>query len=509
MLILKRRDEVHATNGFNPRILAPWIRFNNFQDFSEPGHGMPKSLEEPHDVVDARDPEASQTLFNSAVEGHVLVKNNDTLPLESLQPKLISIFGYSAQSPNSLNPTLGEQGSFGWQFGAQSITAEEVYSGFTGIAWNFSTIAMNGTMIHGGGSGATTPSAFASPFDALRSRASQDGTVIWYDFKSPQPVIPAESDACIVFGNAWASESYDRPALRDDYTDGLIKHVADHCEKTIVVFHSAGVRLVDNFVEHENVKAIIFAHLPGEETGNALAALLYGDENFSGKLPYTVPKNESHYGDLQYSDLPRDTLDPFHNFPQSQFSEELYIDYRHFDRAEIKPRYDFGFGLSYTTFRLFNLNAVSASENSTSFAEWPTGDIVQGGREDLWDVLEYIYATVENNGNVAGAEVAQLYLTIPNSPPKQLRGFSKHYLEPGESTQVEFQLTRRDASIWNVTAQDWQLQQSVPFNVTVGTSRGDSALEGSFSFSSEEEPEESVDTSSAIANKLKLMVAGE
>lgn len=448
---------------------------------------MPKDLTVPHDIVDARDPEAAQTLFNGAVEGHILVKNDkDTLPLDHLEAKLISVFGYSAESPNVVDSTVDEADVVAWNLTGQPIAIEEIRWGFN---QNLSAVAMNRTLIHGGGSGATSPVSFTSPFEALRLRASNEGTSVVHDFESPQPVVHPGSDACFVFGNAWASEGYDRPALQDDHTDNLIRHVADQCGRTIVVFHNAGVRLVDKFVDHPNVTAIIFAHLPGEQTGNALTALLYGDENFSGKLPYTVPRTEAHYGDLLNATASPDELEQFHRFPQSDFKEGLLIDYRHFDKWNTPPRYSFGFGLSYTTFELSNLRIVSAPENSTSFAEWPAGEVFQGGQEDIWDIIAYAYVTIKNKGTIAGAEVAQLYLSIPNSPPKQLRGFSKCYLEPGETAEVEFQLTRRDVSIWNENNEKWQLQQPPSFNVSVGTSREQLPLEQSFSLGSADEPE--------------------
>ncbi|PNH27149.1 hypothetical protein BJF96_g9562 [Verticillium dahliae] len=122
--------------------------------------------------------------------------------------------------------------------------------------------------------------------------------LFYHDFESGDPSINPNSDVCIVIGNVWATEGYDRPSLRDQYTDMLILNVANKCANTIVVFHNAGPRLVDSFIEHPNVTAVIFAHLPGQDSGRALISLLYGQENFSGRLPYTVARNESDYGDL-------------------------------------------------------------------------------------------------------------------------------------------------------------------------------------------------------------------
>lgn len=433
---------------------------------------MPKNVGDPHKIVDARDPDARSVLIDGAVEGHVLLKNDKkTLPLK--EPRLLSIFGYSAKSPDMFSPSDDATMAWAFKFGAAASDPQQVSDGFARKPdVKYSTIAENGTMINGGGSGATAPSIFLSPFEALKSKAISKGTALFYDFLSGDPLVDSGSDTCIVFGNAWASESYDRPAIRDDYTDGLIKNVADQCNKTVVVLHNAGPRLVDQFIDHPNVSAVIFAHLPGQESGSALVSLLYGDENFSGKLPYTVAKNESDYGGM---------LDPsepdaeYKFFPQSNFDEGIYMDYRHFDDKDITPRYEFGFGLSYTSFSFSNLT-ISSADNATT-DEWPTGAVVTGGQADLWDRLASVSVQVKNTGDVAGAEVAQLYVGIPGAPVRQLRGFDKPSLNASDSTVVSFDLTRRDLSVWDTDAQKWQLQKG-DYKVYVGSSSRDLPLNG-------------------------------
>lgn len=117
--------------------------------------------------------------------------------------------------------------------------------------------------------------------------------------------------------NAYATEGTDRDALRDDDTDSIILNTASNCTNTIVVFHNLGARLIDTFVDHPNVTAIIFAHGPGQGSGNALVSLLYGDVNFSGKLPYTVAKNESDYGSLLD---PTQAVEPYGQYSQDNFT---------------------------------------------------------------------------------------------------------------------------------------------------------------------------------------------
>jgi beta-glucosidase len=407
---------------------------------------MPDNLAVPHQRVIAKSPSNKDVLLQGAIEGHVLLKNdNGALPLKS--PQLISLFGYSAKSFDSYTPGAPE-----WNVGAES--AASVYMQF----------APNGTLVSGGGSGANQPAYVSSPFEALSLRAYEDGTSLWWDFYSGNPQVDQSSDACIVVGNAFASEGWDRIGLHDDFTDALITNVASQCNNTIVVFHNAGVRLVDQFIDHPNVTALIFAHLPGQDSGRALTSILYGDVSPSGKLPYSVPRNESDFGPLQNATQP-DGI--YALFPQSDFDEGVYIDYRAFDAKNITPRYEFGFGLSYTTFNYSNLIVSPAS--GADFSAYPSKPIIQGGHEDLWDTLVQVSATVSNTGLVTGAEVAQLYVGIPNGPVQQLRGFEKPVLQAGESTVVNFGLTRRDLSTWDVVAQNWLLQKG-EYHVYVGSS---------------------------------------
>ncbi|KAI0473279.1 glycosyl hydrolase family 3 N terminal domain-containing protein [Xylariaceae sp. FL0804] len=431
-----------------------------------PGVGMPPDLTRPHAVVDARNAsaEARQVLFDGAVEGHVLLKNTNSgngngsngssssaLGLPLRQPRMLSVFGYSARSPDQWNYAAGG-GVAAWTFGGESdYLGRDTSAGFAGeIDPDFSRIAPNGTLFGGGGSGAVTPALPVSPYDALARRAADDGTAVAWDLASPTPDVAAASDACLVLGNAFASEGFDRPGLQDDFTDGLIRHVADRCANTIVVLHNAGARLVDGWVEHANVTALVFAHLPGEQSGPALAALLHGDAG---------------------ADL---TL----------------LDYRYFDAAAAAnaststPRFEFGFGMSYTTFAYSGLRISrndSSNDSSSAADAYPVGNVVPGGPADLWDVLATVSAEVANTGDVAGAEVAQLYVGIPNAPIRQLRGFEKLPLEAGQSGTASFPLTRRDLSIWDVVAQKWLLQRGT-YNVSVGASSRDLPLQGSLTF---------------------------
>ncbi|KAM0518258.1 hypothetical protein ACHAPW_004717 [Verticillium nonalfalfae] len=399
------------------RLIASWFHLKqDAEGFPKPGYGMAQRLWEPHSIVDARTKCSRPTLFDGAVEGHVLVKNEkNALPLRSENMKLISLFGYSARAPSSNTPVPAANGTrfASWEMGIQSANITEVDLGWFGnLDLPTSDIAINGTLISAGGSAAPSWSLISAPYDALVSQAYEDGTALYHDFESGDPSVNPNSDACIVVGNVWATEGYDRPSLRDQYTDKLILNVANKCANTIVVFHNAGPRLVDSFIEHPNVTAVIFAHLPGQDSGRALISLLYGQENFSGRLPYTVARNESDYGDLLKPDYTsRDAPSRFRTYPQSNFVEGTFVDYRDFDSKKVDPRFEFGFGLSYTT---FNYSFLKISKTDGSFGAYPTGPIIEGGHKDLWDELVIVEADVTNSGKVDGMEVAQLYLGIPD-----------------------------------------------------------------------------------------------
>jgi len=257
----------------------------------------------------------------------------------------------------------------------------------------------------------------------------------------------------------------------DDYSDDIILNVASKCANTIVVIHNAGIRLVDQWVDHQNISALIFAHLPGQDSGRALVSLLYGDESPSGRMPYTVAKNESHYN-VKVAHPEGE----YFRFPQDDFTEGIYIDYRDFDKKNITPRYEFGFGLTYTTFEYSDLSTSLVSGASTSY-EAPATALVEGGLESLWDVIATVSAVVTNTGDMTAKEVAQLYVHIPGGPIKQLRGFEKVEIAPGDSATVKFSLQRRDLSDWNIVEQAWVLQRG-NYQVWVGASSRDLPLAG-------------------------------
>lgn len=401
-------------------------------------------------TVDVRGDHAS-LIREIGAAGAVLVKNIDgAVPLK--KPRFLNIYGYDAKTPDSPWTTPARFGG--------------------GYDVNFGWNTLNGTLVTGGGSGSNTPSFLVSPFDAIQSRVVRDGGMVRWDFDSMNPTVYANAHASLVFINAYSSESFDRTSLTDDFSDNLVKNVAANCSNTIVVIHSAGIRVVDDWIDHPNITAVIYALLPGQESGNSIVDVLYGDVSPSGRLPFTVAKKEKDYGDLLNTTLGSGP------FPQDNFTEGLYIDYRHFDKYNITPRFEFGYGLSYSNFSYSDLVVTPTNKN---IAEYPATNttIPQGGHAELWDVVFNISVTVKNTGSVDAADVPQLYVEIPSAPKRQLRGFERVKLEAGECKKATFSLKRRDLSVWDVVNQGWKLQRGTyPF--VIGASSRDVKLIGMF-----------------------------
>ncbi|KAG8812312.1 hypothetical protein FRC17_002082, partial [Serendipita sp. 399] len=376
---------------------------------------------------------------------HVLLKNSGTLPLK--KPRSIAIIGSDA----AVNPA------------GPNACADR--------GCNIGTLAM------GWGSGTAEFPYLVDPLSAITKRATAEGTSISSSLSdtdlSAATVAATGKDVAIVAISADSGEAYitveGNSGDRNELTawhggDALVQAVASVNKKTIVIIHSGGPILMEAWINNPNVTAVIWAGLQGQEAGNALVDVLYGDVNPSGRLPFTIAKQRSDYAaDVLYqSDAAT---------PQIDYSEGLLIDYRWFDKKGIEPRFAFGFGLSYTSFDYKGL------------AIWPYA--LKGGARPSTDPALYKnIATVTfilcNKGNFAGTEIPQLYLEFPkssNSPPQVLRGFDSIYLKKGETLIVKFDLTRYDLSTWDVSSQRWVIPQGT-FGVSVGPNSRDKRLHG-------------------------------
>jgi beta-glucosidase len=241
-------------------------------------------------------------------------------------------------------------------------------------------------------------------------------------------------------------EGSDRPlfALPGDQA-AIIRAVAAANKKTIVVLNNGTPVAMKEWLNQ--VPAVIEAWFPGQEGGAAIAAILFGDVNPSGKLPDTLALNRADYPDaLNY---------PCKN-QEVTYAEGIYVGYRHFDKADIAPLFPFGHGLSYTT---FEYNRIQLSKS-----KFHPNDTVT------------VSVDVKNTGKRQGEEVVQLYIhdLSPkiDKPVRELKGFSKVALQPGETKQVYFTLIGRDLAYFDVPGHQWKADAG-QYEIEVGASSRD------------------------------------
>ncbi|TVY94330.1 putative beta-glucosidase G [Lachnellula willkommii] len=382
--------------------------------------------------------------------GTVLLKNtNSALPLRA--PKNIGVFGNDAAD-------LADGLAF-----VQPLPEE----GFD-----------IGTLDIGGGPGSGRHSYIVSPLEAIKARARKTAARVQYitnnailasnDFHGIYPV----PDVCLVFLKTYGAEEQDRTSFELSWNStAVVINVASHCPNTVVVTHSGGVNTMP-WATNPNVTAILAAHYPGQETGNSIVDILWGDVNPSAKLPYTIPVKESDYH------IPIvNSTSPGGDW-QSDFTEGLFIDYRHFDENDITPLFEFGYGLSYTIFDITSPVSITTLSKSITALPDPSRTVEPGGNPDLWASLLSAETTVSNTGPVVGSAVVQLYISFPrdtvpeSTPVKVLRGFEKVRLGVGEKKSVAFDLTRRDVSFWDTVAQEWRLPEG-EFEISIGFSSRD------------------------------------
>ncbi len=266
-----------------------------------------------------------------------------------------------------------------------------------------------------------------------------------------------KADAVIYFGglsHADDRESIDRLDMKlPNSQDEIIGKLLKANEKT-VVFLVAGSAVEMPWVEQAN--AVVWGWYGGMEAGRAFADMLTGVVNPSGKLPITLPVNLEDTAPIALND---------YNEVESLYTEGVFIGYRWFEQQNIKPIFSFGHGLSYTDFTLSDIKLSSSKVK---------------GDEKLM-----VTANVTNTGSVEGAEVVQLYLhdkeASVDRPVRELKGFAKVNLAPGEQKTVSIELTKRDLSFWDINTNDW-LAESGEFEVQLGNSLDNIALTGSFTY---------------------------
>jgi len=287
----------------------------------------------------------------------------------------------------------------------------------------------------GCGSGAVTPTDVVTPLAGIQALAGPGTQVGYADGSSISAAaqLAASSSVAIVFANDQECEqggaTYDDRTSLDigGNTDQLIEATVAANPHTIVVLDTGSPISMPWL---SKVPAVLEAWYPGQADGSAIAAILFGDANPSGHLTETWPRN--------LAQTPTASSDSWGNAATDDFYEGIDVGYRWYEVHNFSPLFPFGYGLSYTKFS-FSHEHVTA----------------RGGSDDPSFTVS---ATVTNTGPVAGAEVAQLYVGDPSpagEPPKQLEGFAKVTLQPLQSAQVSFTVTKSDLSYWSTAANGW------------------------------------------------------
>jgi beta-glucosidase len=236
--------------------------------------------------------------------------------------------------------------------------------------------------------------------------------------------------------------------------DKLIQKIVQANPRTVVVLYGGGAVEMDSWLSQ--VPALLHVWYPGIEGGNALARVLFGDVNPSGKLPCTFPK--------QLEDSPAHALNAYPGKKGTVvYKEGILVGYRWFDTKNIEPLFPFGYGLSYTTFKYSNLNLVPGSE-----------------KPGLPVTIEF---ELSNTGSRAGAEVAELYVQPINPgvvrPLKELKGFKKVFLQPGEKQKVSVALDKSAFAYYDPDKKGWVAEKG-EYRILIGASSRDIRLNGTF-----------------------------
>jgi beta-glucosidase len=257
---------------------------------------------------------------------------------------------------------------------------------------------------------------------------------------------------CVGFDYKTESEGFDRPFNLPEEQEALINLILKANKNVIVLLSSGGNVEMQAWLPQ--TKALLHTWYPGQEGAVAVAEILFGDVNPSGKLPVSFEKRwEDNATFKSYFDDDKDK--------RVNYSEGIFVGYRHFDKNNIEPQFPFGFGLSYTTFSYQNLKLSNEQINA---------------EDDLT-----VTFTVKNDGTSDGAEISQLYVrdiesSIPR-PVKELKGFNKTFLKAGEEKEITMKIVKDAFSFYDVATKKWIVEPG-NFEILIGSSSRDIRLKG-------------------------------
>ena len=358
----------------------------------------------------------------AAEKSMVLLKNDGVLPFKQSPNKKIAVIGRLADLPNT-----GDRGS-------SNCTPPYVVTPYQGIKSLNETLG-NEVMLNDG----------SNLEDARRLAQEADEVilVVGYTYEdegeyfilSRNKMLRSAKAKKLIGKKGMGGDRSSLKLLPED--EALIEALAPLNKNTVVTY--VGGSAIDMNQWEEKVPAILFAWYAGLEGGNALANILYGNANPSGKLPFSIAVNEEDY--------------PCFNPYTDNITYEYYHGYTLFEKENIPVAYHFGFGLSYTTFNYSNLLIANAKL---------TGN----------DTID-ISVDIKNTGPVSGEEVTQLYIGFKNSnidrPVKLLRGFHKIHFKPSEKKTVKFSLPVKELSFYNPETRQWEIEK-MEYEIFLGSS---------------------------------------
>ena len=362
-----------------------------------------------------------------AEQSMVLLKNDgNILPLKRVEGEYVAVIGAFADNPRY-------QGA-----GSSIINPTMIDSGRR--AFNNSPISVK----------------FADGYDRSGKRKNEDAYIT-----EACNLAKNASKAVVFIGltDDYESEGFDRSTMKlPDGHNRLVEAVSRVNDNVIVVLEGGSP------VEMpwaDDVKAILNAYLGGQSVAPAIVDVLTGKANPCGKLAETYPV------------CLKDTPTSF-RYPDSkedvQYRESIFIGYRYYDKVERNVRFPFGFGLSYTSFEYSDIKLKKKNLTKGEGAK--------------------VTFTIKNTGDVAGSEIAQVYIAKPESKifraPKELKGFVKIHLEPGEEKKVTVELDDRAFAFWNTATEDWCVE-SGEYKILVGASSRDIRLEAAAKMKSEDD----------------------
>lgn len=366
------------------------------------------------------------TALKIAEEAIVLLKNQaNILPLNAKKIKTIAVIGHNALRPNA--------------FGGGSSQIKATYEitplqGIINIVGN--KIKVTYAQGYNVAKGAKADAKLIAEAVAVAKNADVviyvGGWVHGYDYKKWED-------------NAYDAEDTDKPDMNLPFgQDDVIKAVLAAKPNAITVMTGGGP--VDMTQWIDKAKTIVQFWYPGMEGGNALANILFGKVNPSGKLPMTFPKKLEDSAPHKLGNYPGFKL-------VQNYSEDIYVGYRYFDTYNVAPQFAFGHGLSYTNFSYSDLKVIATANKKASAT-----------------------ITIKNTGKVAGAEVVQLYVKEQNPklnrPDRELKSFNKVFLKSGESQQITFDLDESAFSYYDEVNAKWTMDAG-KFDILIGSSSRD------------------------------------